>query len=172
MLTQNGSWLTCCVILMIFQARYWADKAFDEQQNSTGYSQDNKVRATPSSVVLGSGTAAGLTASASGTLPQPIDLSTLDGADPPLSSKPQGPSTALKRHENPIRFLSEQEKEDFKEVFAFFDMNKFGTIGISVINTIMQTLGQNLTDAEINSLMVQAGVDKKLSLKIEGKHHS
>ena len=45
--------------------------------------------------------------------------------------------------------LSEQQLEEFKEVFSLFDTDGGGSISNSELGTVMRTLGQYPTEAEI-----------------------
>ena len=45
--------------------------------------------------------------------------------------------------------LNETQIEEFKEVFGLFDKDGDGTISTKELGTVMRTLGQNPTDAEI-----------------------
>lgn len=197
------------VILTILQARYWANKAFDEQQISTVHSQDSNTSVLKDSVVPTSAAEAVATASvavtgtsmkaflehpshsqrhartqqvpdksdldmapiaaasASGT--ENINVSLPTSADEALPNEPKGPSMALLRRSGHADSFTEQEKEDFKEVFALFDANKSGTIETVELNTIMRRLGQDYTDEEIESLVTRIGLEKKQSITSEGR---
>ena len=49
--------------------------------------------------------------------------------------------------------LSDQQKEEFKEVFSLFDKDGDGTISTTELGTVMRTLGQNPTEQEIEVMI-------------------
>lgn len=55
--------------------------------------------------------------------------------------------------------LSETQIEEFKEVFGLFDKDGDGTISTKELGTVMRTLGQNPTDAEIEQMIKEVDVD-------------
>ena len=55
--------------------------------------------------------------------------------------------------------LTEQQKEEFKEVFSLFDKDGDGTISTKELGTVMRTLGQNPTDAEIEQMIKEVDLD-------------
>ena len=54
--------------------------------------------------------------------------------------------------------LSPDEVEQYKEAFSLFDKNGDGTVSTKELGTIMRSLGQNPTEAELKDII--ANVDK------------
>ncbi len=55
--------------------------------------------------------------------------------------------------------LTDQQKEEFKEVFSLFDKDGDGTISTSELGTVMRTLGQNPTEEEIDQMIKEVDMD-------------
>ncbi len=51
--------------------------------------------------------------------------------------------------------LTDQQKEEFKEVFSLFDKDGDGTISTTELGTVMRTLGQNPTEEEIEQMIME-----------------
>ena len=45
--------------------------------------------------------------------------------------------------------LTEEQKQEFKDVFSLFDKDGDGTITTKELGTVMRSLGQNPTEAEL-----------------------
>ena len=54
--------------------------------------------------------------------------------------------------------LTQDEIEQFKEAFSLFDKNGDGSVSTAELGTIMRSLGQNPTEAELRDII--ANVDK------------
>ncbi|KAJ3301716.1 hypothetical protein HDV03_000482 [Kappamyces sp. JEL0829] len=63
--------------------------------------------------------------------------------------------------------LSEQELADFKRAFACFDRDKDGTITTTELGTVLRSLGQNPTEAELQELIIQLDQDKNGTVEFE-----
>eukprot|EP01083_Nonionella_stella_P227837 807999_1 len=55
--------------------------------------------------------------------------------------------------------LTQQQKEEFKQAFELFDLNKNGKITHKELKKIMQGLGQNPTEVEIDELVKEIDAD-------------
>ncbi|KAF9527228.1 EF-hand [Crepidotus variabilis] len=55
--------------------------------------------------------------------------------------------------------LSEQQIADFREVFSLFDKDRDGTITAKELGTVMQAVGHDPTDAELQDMMNEIDVD-------------
>lgn len=55
--------------------------------------------------------------------------------------------------------LTEAQKEEFREVFGLFDKDGDGTISTKELGTVMRTLGQNPTDAEIEIIIKEVDIN-------------
>ncbi|GLB41004.1 putative calmodulin mediates the control of a large number of enzymes, ion channels and other proteins by Ca(2) [Lyophyllum shimeji] len=55
--------------------------------------------------------------------------------------------------------LTEDQIQEFKEAFALFDKDNDGTITHDELGTIMRKLGQNPTDAELDSMIREVDAD-------------
>uniref|UniRef100_A0AAZ3RLA8 EF-hand domain-containing protein n=1 Tax=Oncorhynchus tshawytscha TaxID=74940 RepID=A0AAZ3RLA8_ONCTS len=56
--------------------------------------------------------------------------------------------------------MSEQE---FKEAFSLFDKDGDGTITTKELGTVMRSLGQNPTEAELQDMINEVDADEKLT---------
>ena len=54
--------------------------------------------------------------------------------------------------------MSPEEVEQYREAFSLFDKNGDGTVSTSELGTIMRSLGQTPTEAELRDII--ANVDK------------
>ncbi|KAJ3737291.1 calmodulin [Lentinula guzmanii] len=55
--------------------------------------------------------------------------------------------------------LSEEQVNEFKEAFSLFDKDGDGTITTLELGTVMRSLGQNPTDAELQDMINEVDVD-------------
>jgi hypothetical protein len=55
--------------------------------------------------------------------------------------------------------LSEDQIAEFKEAFALFDKDGDGTITTKELGTVMRSLGQNPTEAELQDMINEVDVD-------------
>lgn len=65
--------------------------------------------------------------------------------------------------------LTEEQKQDFKEILELFDKNASGTIDTAELNNIIRSLGQNPTEPETQDLISKAGLIKDNKLTLESK---
>ncbi|GMI42971.1 hypothetical protein TrCOL_g3851 [Triparma columacea] len=55
--------------------------------------------------------------------------------------------------------ISEEQINEFKEVFTIFDRDGDGTITTSELGTVMRTLGQNVTEADLKEMIAEVDAD-------------
>ena len=55
--------------------------------------------------------------------------------------------------------LSEQQIRDYKEAFSIFDKDGDGTITIHELSTVLQSLGQNPTEEELEEIIREVDID-------------
>ena len=55
--------------------------------------------------------------------------------------------------------LTEEQIEEFKEAFSLFDKDADGAITTTEIGTVMRSLGQNLSEAELQGMIQEADAD-------------
>ena len=55
--------------------------------------------------------------------------------------------------------LTEEQKQEFKDVFSLFDKDGDGTVSTKELGVVMRALGQNPTDAEIAEMIKEVDVD-------------
>lgn len=60
-------------------------------------------------------------------------------------------------------------EEELKQVFRAFDHNNNGFISIEELSQAMKTMGEQLTDEDINEMMSMADSDKDGKISFEGK---
>ena len=58
---------------------------------------------------------------------------------------------------------NQEEVEQYREAFSLFDKNGDGTVSTKELGTIMRSLGQNPTEAELKDIV--ANVDKNGKIK-------
>lgn len=55
--------------------------------------------------------------------------------------------------------LTEQQIDEFKEVFSLFDKDGDGTVSTKELGTVMRTLGHNPTEAEVEQMVKEVDTD-------------
>ena len=55
--------------------------------------------------------------------------------------------------------LTDEQKQEFKDVFSLFDKDGDGTVSTKELGVVMRALGQNPTDAEIAEMIKEVDVD-------------
>jgi calmodulin len=55
--------------------------------------------------------------------------------------------------------LTEEQIAEFKEAFSLFDKDDDGTITTKELGTVMRSLGQNPTEAELHDMINEVGAD-------------
>merc|ERR1712072_1458001 len=68
--------------------------------------------------------------------------------------------------EAPIEF-TEQQKQDFRKNFNLFDKKRTGSIPLPDMGTVLRSLGQNPTEAELQALMEEVDKDKSGAIEFE-----
>merc|ERR1711934_511105 len=66
----------------------------------------------------------------------------------------------------PMEF-SDQDKADFRKNFNLFDKKRTGSIPIADMGTVLRSLGQNPTEAELAALMEEVDKDKSGTVEFE-----
>merc|ERR1711934_1334996 len=66
----------------------------------------------------------------------------------------------------PMEF-SDQDKADFRKNFNLFDKKRTGAIPIGDMGTVLRSLGQNPTEAELVALMEEVDKDKSGTIEFE-----
>merc|ERR1711934_834345 len=66
----------------------------------------------------------------------------------------------------PMEF-SDQDKADFRKNFNLFDKKRTGAIPIGDMGTVLRSLGQNPTEAELAALMEEVDKDKRGTIEFE-----
>ena len=62
--------------------------------------------------------------------------------------------------------LTEEQIAEFKEAFSLFDKDGDGTITTKELGTVMRSLGQNPTEAELQDMINEVDADGMNSLSI------
>lgn len=62
--------------------------------------------------------------------------------------------------------LTEEQIAEFKEAFSLFDKDGDGTITTKELGTVMRSLGQNPTEAELQDMINEVDADGKLVWRI------
>ena len=60
--------------------------------------------------------------------------------------------------------LTEEQIAEFKEAFSLFDKDGDGTITTKELGTVMRSLGQNPTEAELQDMINEVDADGKFNL--------
>lgn len=63
--------------------------------------------------------------------------------------------------------LSAEKIAEYKEAFSLFDKDNSGSITANELGTVMQTLGQNPTKAEIQDMINEVDIDGNSSIEFE-----
>ena len=63
--------------------------------------------------------------------------------------------------------LSEEQVAEFKEAFSLFDKDGDGKITTKELGTVMRSLGQNPTEAELQDMINEVDSDKSGSIEFE-----
>uniref|UniRef100_A0A3Q0S8F8 Calmodulin 2a (phosphorylase kinase, delta) n=1 Tax=Amphilophus citrinellus TaxID=61819 RepID=A0A3Q0S8F8_AMPCI len=61
--------------------------------------------------------------------------------------------------------LTEEQIAEFKEAFSLFDKDGDGTITTKELGTVMRSLGQNPTEAELQDMINEVDADGENSVK-------
>merc|ERR1719247_563140 len=70
------------------------------------------------------------------------------------------------QNETPIEF-TEEDKQGFRRNFNLFDKKRTGAIPIGDMGTVLRSLGQNPTEAELQALMDEVDADKSGTIDFE-----
>uniref|UniRef100_A0A9J7ZEF1 Calmodulin 2b, (phosphorylase kinase, delta) n=1 Tax=Cyprinus carpio carpio TaxID=630221 RepID=A0A9J7ZEF1_CYPCA len=75
--------------------------------------------------------------------------------------------------------LTEEQIAEFKEAFSLFDKDGDGTITTKELGTVMRSLGQNPTEAElqdmineVDEMIREADIDGDGQVNYEGEYHN
>ena len=60
--------------------------------------------------------------------------------------------------------LTEEQIAEFQEAFSLFDKDGDGTITTKELGTVMRSLGQNPTEAELQDMINEVDADGKLNM--------
>ena len=63
--------------------------------------------------------------------------------------------------------LTQDEIEQFKEAFSLFDKNGDGSVSTSELGTIMRSLGQTPTEAELKDIIANVDKNGKIAFFVE-----
>merc|ERR1712093_169770 len=70
------------------------------------------------------------------------------------------------KNETPLEF-SEEDKKEFRKNFNLFDKKRTGSIPLPDMGTVLRSLGQNPTEAELQALMEEVDKDKSGTIEFE-----
>merc|ERR1711959_878972 len=70
------------------------------------------------------------------------------------------------KNETPLEF-SEEDKAGFRKNFNLFDKKRTGSIPLSDMGTVLRSLGQNPTEAELQALMEEVDKDKSGTIEFD-----
>merc|ERR1712205_207386 len=73
----------------------------------------------------------------------------------------------IRMSDKPAMEFSEQDKADFRKNFNLFDKKRTGAIPIGDMGTVLRSLGQNPTEAELSALMEEVDKDKSGTIEFE-----
>merc|ERR1711900_87018 len=73
---------------------------------------------------------------------------------------------AANTNETPIDF-SDEDKAGFRKNFNLFDKKRTGSIPLSDMGTVLRSLGQNPTEAELQALMEEVDKDKSGTIEFD-----
>jgi calmodulin len=68
--------------------------------------------------------------------------------------------------------LTEEQIAEFKEAFSLFDKDGDGTITTKELGTVMRSLGQNPTEAELQDMINEVDADGKFLIKHRERERS
>merc|ERR1712230_59806 len=75
-------------------------------------------------------------------------------------------ATMTHKNEVPLEF-DEKQKQDFRKNFNLFDKKRTGSIPLSDMGTVLRSLGQNPTQAELQALMEEVDKDKSGTIEFD-----
>lgn len=67
--------------------------------------------------------------------------------------------------------MTEEQIAEFKEAFSLFDKDGDGTITTKELGTVMRSLGQNPTEAELQDMINEVDADGKFIMLNTKKNH-
>jgi calmodulin len=65
--------------------------------------------------------------------------------------------------------LTEEQIAEFKEAFSLFDKDGDGTITTKELGTVMRSLGQNPTEAELQDMINEVDADGEQMVRVSEK---
>lgn len=68
-------------------------------------------------------------------------------------------SALVINEESKPRSFTQEEKEEFVEAFNLFDRDGDGSISVKELGTVLRSLGQNPTEAEVQSMINEVDKD-------------
>merc|ERR1712017_50582 len=77
-----------------------------------------------------------------------------------------GPRKMTHKNETPLEF-SEEDKAGFRKNFNLFDKKRTGSIPLSDMGTVLRSLGQTPTEAELQALMEEVDKDKSGTIEFD-----
>eukprot|EP00771_Trimastix_marina_P000530 gnl/Trimastix_PCT/155.p1 GENE.gnl/Trimastix_PCT/155~~gnl/Trimastix_PCT/155.p1 ORF type:complete len:383 (-),score=97.39 gnl/Trimastix_PCT/155:62-1210(-) len=82
-------------------------------------------------------------------------------AEPPSPESPRSPLQNKRRHKHTMAAeqLTEEQVAEFKEAFSLFDKDGDGSITTRELGTVMRSLGQNPTEAELQDMINEVDAD-------------
>merc|ERR1712216_1087657 len=73
----------------------------------------------------------------------------------------------IRMSDKPAMEFSEEDKAGFRKNFNLFDKKRTGAIPIGDMGTVLRSLGQNPTEAELQALMDEVDADKSGTIDFE-----